>query len=213
MSDGEGGLRARKKRATENAIERAAVSLALEQGHTKVTVGEICARADVSRSTFFNYMGTRETALFGRSLHLLPALHAHMIMDVDPSAPLTTAVFRLIIASIGHAQINAEVAAGRNQLLLEQPDTQAQILAPFLTLTAELTAFLTPWLIARPERRRLPDPETSAMREASLTVLVAISAFQAMISDMSGVEDVEATEAAFVDSVAKFARLAGETDG
>lgn len=204
-------LRARKKRDTENAIEIAAVELALERGHAKVTVADICTRADVSRSTFFNYMSSRETALFGRSLHLLPAEQAAVIIEMSADVPLTTAVFRLIIASIGHAQINAVVADGRNRMLLEQPDTQAAILAPFLSLTTELTAFLVPWLAAHPERRRLADTDTSIMREASLTVLVAVSAFQSLISDTTGTGDVEATEAAFRDSVRKLALLAEES--
>ncbi|MDR6199979.1 AcrR family transcriptional regulator [Microbacterium sp. SORGH_AS428] len=204
-------LRARKKRDTENAIEIAAVELALERGHANVTVADICKRADVSRSTFFNYMSSRETALFGRSLHLLPVEQAGLIIEMSADVPLTTAVFRLIIASIGHAQINAVVAEGRNRMLLEQPDTQAAILAPFLSLTTELTAFLVPWLAAHPERRRLADANTSIMREASLTVLVAVSAFQSLISDTTGTGDVEATEAAFRDSVRKLALLADES--
>jgi len=204
-------LRARKKRETENAIEIAAVELALERGHSAVTVADICTRADVSRSTFFNYMSSRETALFGRSLHLLPAEHAAVILEASADVPLTTAVFRLIIGSIGHAQINAVVAEGRNRMLLEQPETQAMILAPFLSLTTELTAFLVPWLAAHPERRRLAEDGTSIVREASLTVLVAVSAFQSLISDTTGTGDVEATEAAFRDSVRKLALLAAET--
>lgn len=206
-------LRARKKRETENTIEVAAVELALERGHSAVTVADICARANVSRSTFFNYMSSREAALFGRSLHLLPAEHAAVILEMSADVPLTTAVFRLIIASIGHAQINAVVAEGRNRMLLEQPDTQAMILAPFLSLATELTAFLAPWLAAHPARRRLAEDDTSTVREASLTVLVAISAFQSLISDTTGAGDVEATEAAFRDSVRKLALLADETSG
>jgi len=193
-------LRARKKRETENAIEIAAVELALERGHAAVTVADICKRADVSRSTFFNYMSSRETALFGRSLHLLPADQAAVIIEMSADVPLTTAVFRLIIASIGHAQINAVVAAGRNRMLLEQPDTQAAILAPFLSLTTELTAFLAPWLAAHPERRRLADDDTSIVREASLTVLVTVTTSPSAVAETASVMTVPYEKVALAGS-------------
>lgn len=198
-------LRARHKRATENAIERAAVELALAQGHTAVTVTAICARADVSRSTFFNYMPSREAALFGRPLHLVPDAEAAAILAASADVPLTTALFRVIVASIGHARINAEVAAGRNRLLAEQPETQALILAPFLSLTTELTAFLAAWLGEHPARRRLGGIRLP--REASLTVTATVGAFQALIADVSGEGDVEATEAVFTECVAALARI------
>ena len=46
----EEGLRERKKRQTENAIEIAAVRIALRDGFAQVTVREICALAEISRA-------------------------------------------------------------------------------------------------------------------------------------------------------------------
>ncbi|TFC40962.1 TetR family transcriptional regulator [Cryobacterium sp. TMT1-21] len=59
------GLRARKRAATQSALERAAVSLALEHGYDNVTVDMICEAAMVSPRTFFNYFGTKEGAFLG----------------------------------------------------------------------------------------------------------------------------------------------------
>ena len=59
------GLRARKRAATQSALERAAISLALEHGYDSVTVDMICEAAMVSPRTFFNYFGTKEGAFVG----------------------------------------------------------------------------------------------------------------------------------------------------
>ena len=60
------GLRERKKRERGQALRRAALELALENGYSNVTVEDICARCNVSRRTFFNYFNSKEEALLGR---------------------------------------------------------------------------------------------------------------------------------------------------
>lgn len=62
-----GGLRARKRAATQAALERAAIALALEHGYENVTVDAICEAAMVSPRTFFNYFGTKEAVFLGAS--------------------------------------------------------------------------------------------------------------------------------------------------
>lgn len=202
------GLRARRKRAVENAIELAAVELAVARGHRAVTVADICARADVSRSTFFNYMATREAAIFGRPVHLAPAEEISRFLD-DTSVPLTTAMYRAIFASIGHIAVNAGVATGRTRLMELEPDTAPMVMAPFLSLTTELTAALTPWLARHPERRQLPG--IPLPREASLMVLLTVSAMHALISEVSGTGDIHTTEEMFTDALAAIAHLAANS--
>ncbi len=59
------GLRERKRATTRATLERIAIELALEQGYERATVEAICAASMVSRRTFFNYFGTKESAFIG----------------------------------------------------------------------------------------------------------------------------------------------------
>jgi AcrR family transcriptional regulator len=62
-------LRERKKRETRERIREAAIELADAKGIAETTVEEICAAADVSVRTFFNYYPSKNAAILG-----LPAL-------------------------------------------------------------------------------------------------------------------------------------------
>ncbi|MBB2994316.1 TetR family transcriptional regulator [Paeniglutamicibacter cryotolerans] len=61
------GLRARKRAATERSIATVALEMALERGYEKVTVDMICETSMVSQRTFFNYFGSTEGVILGKS--------------------------------------------------------------------------------------------------------------------------------------------------
>lgn len=200
------GLRERKKRATTNSIERAGVHLALEKGYENVTVAEICERADVSRSTFFNHMPTREAAMFGRPITLANEDAVEAALEDSRGVPITTALMRIIFLSIGHSLVNPEVAAARLKLAKEQPATELLIAAPITALIFELARFLAGWFERHPDRRTLP--ALTAAREAQYLVLLTGTAFRSMIADVSGTEDTVISEAAFESAIDEIVALA-----
>lgn len=61
------GLRYRKKLKARMAVERAALELVIERGYDGVTVEDICARAEISKKTFFNYFSSKAMAITGRT--------------------------------------------------------------------------------------------------------------------------------------------------
>lgn len=186
-----GGLRARKKRETENAIENAAVDLALEVGFDATTVEAICERADISRSTFFNYFPTRETAITGRVVECLRGEEADQILDTH-APELARGMLALVLASIGHAHINSDVARKRAQLSAEQPETIARSTGSLLAIGAQLIEVGAGWLVRRPECARLPgDP----VREAIIAAGLCHAAFSSIMFDAaSNLGDLEVND-------------------
>lgn len=195
------GLRERKRRATENAIELAAVELAIEKGFAEVTVAEICERAKISRSTFFNYMPNRDAAIMGRPIALVPRELAFALLDGSESnVPL--GLLRITVASIGHNGVNAPVAAGRRRLAIEQPDAARLQHATLGDLRAALLGLTVEWLGARPERRALPD--IAVQREALLLVGIAGTAAEVLIEEWASADgELQISEQSFHTAIAE----------
>jgi len=63
VSTDDGGMRARKKLATREALSAAALRLALEHGPQNVRVDDIAEAAGVSPRTYNNYFSSREQAI------------------------------------------------------------------------------------------------------------------------------------------------------
>lgn len=59
------GLRERKRQQTRSRIVDSATTLVEKHGFDNVTIEEICADAEISKRTFFNYMESKDEAVLG----------------------------------------------------------------------------------------------------------------------------------------------------
>jgi AcrR family transcriptional regulator len=190
------GLRIRKKRATENAIEVSAVSLALEHGIENVTVEMICEQADISRSTFFNYFAGRDYAIVGRAVEPLQGEEATAVL-ASAAGDLVRGAIRLVFASIGHQHVNSEVARKRAQLSAEQPAALQLASGILVEGSMKLIPVIAGWLAEHPEHAKLADP----VQEATFAVGLAHAALGALISAMAQQDGDIAAGDAHVDDV------------
>ncbi len=162
-----GRLREARRRATEIIIEEAAVTLALEHGHERVTIDAICQASGISRSTFFNYYSSRESALFGRGA--APPAHEEAFAIMDAHAPdLLRGIFALGAASVGQPTPSADVAAARERLFETQPTARRYILDVISDVQTMVIDQVSAYLAAHPELCALA-PERHA-DEAMLAV-------------------------------------------
>ncbi|MEV8337174.1 TetR family transcriptional regulator [Leucobacter sp. NPDC077196] len=199
------GLRARKRRRTENAIESSAVRLALELGVENVTVDAICESADISRSTFFNYFPSRDDAIVGRAIDIPDGEAAFAVLDSTPD-DLPLGLFRLLFAAIGHRSVNADVARERMRLVAEQYEAGRLMMISILESGHQLGAVAVAWLRAHPEHAKLDSPE----RESTLALALVHGTMTAQITAWSsGSGDVSADESDFLCVAADFRRLLG----
>ena len=199
------GLRARKRRATENAIETSAVRLALDLGVENVTVEAICERADISRSTFFNYFSSRDYAIVGRAISIPEGSEALSVLDSSPDN-LTLGLFRLLFAAIGHSHVNGEVARLRAELMAQQPDAVRLTIASLLESSIPLVTTGVLWLHQHPEHAKLDSPEL----EATLAVNLVHGVITARMTEwMTSPDDVTADESDFSRVMEQVRRLIG----
>lgn len=184
------GLRARKRRATENAIELSAVKLSLEKGVENVTVEEICEMADISRSTFFNYFAARDYAIVGRAVDLPDDATSFAILD-SAAGDLPRGIFRLMFAGMGHSNVNSDVARLRQQLVEVQPLATRMLLSTLMESTYRLTGIAIAWLMMHPEHAKTADP----VREVSMSVSLVTGVIVVQMGKWAAaVGDIEATE-------------------
>jgi AcrR family transcriptional regulator len=98
--DGRVSLRERKKLATRQALEEAALRLFAEKGFDQVTVGEIAASVGVSSRTFFRYFGSKEEVVLEPRLELHRFVRA-TLAGRPPDEPVLDAL-RFALESLAH---------------------------------------------------------------------------------------------------------------
>ena len=115
------GLRERKRAATQERIERVAISLALERGFENVTVDMICEASMVSQRTFFNYFGSKEGVIVGAA----PAMPSdeHLVTFTHATGSNLLADFlTLITSSLLEREPDAALFNARRTLIMRTPE-------------------------------------------------------------------------------------------
>jgi len=100
VTDGELGLRERKRIATRRAIQLAALQLASDRGFDRVTIDEISHAANVSPRTFFNYFPSKESAIIGELPELPDEASIERFISAGPDEPILDGISVLLIAAI-----------------------------------------------------------------------------------------------------------------
>ena len=107
------GRRERKKLATRQALQDAALRLVAERGLDQVTVEDISEAADVATRTFFNYFSSKEEALLGNAPEKAATVH-RLVADRPATESPLEAVYQVL------RELTLQRAQRREELLLRQ---------------------------------------------------------------------------------------------
>jgi AcrR family transcriptional regulator len=193
MAEPATGLRERKKRATRDALARAALELFVERGYHETTLAEIAEVAGVSTRTIFAYFPSKEDILFATMQTMRDAL-AQALADRPAGTDALTALQEFILSS-AHEKTELDYRLG--QVIAADPTLSSHKRARIAEFQEVLAAAIADDLGVGPDDLR---PQVAA---ASLT-----AAFEVLERQDRGHSTVPTHEeiAAAIDPVISFVR-------
>ncbi|UVE95683.1 TetR/AcrR family transcriptional regulator [Dietzia sp. B32] len=170
-------LRDRKRRATMVAIENAATALVLENGYDAVTVDQICAAAEVSKRTFFNYVPSKEAAVIGTTPEDVPESSRADFLD-RPDRDVLDALLRLYLAAFAATRTadkdqTATLAQRRRAIFRAEPELAAARMTASSRFQLRLADLVTTHLDRHPSLRRLVGATVEAEARACVALVAA----------------------------------------
>ncbi|WP_019855550.1 TetR/AcrR family transcriptional regulator [Actinopolyspora mortivallis] len=167
-----GGLRERKKRATRQALQRSAVTLFREHGPNAVTVEDICAHAEVSPRTFFNYFTSKEEVLVPWAPETITNTSGRVVSRPTEEDPLSSA--QAVLGEALDTAMSGEVWRDQALVLRDHPELFERVVTSFRALESSLVEGL-----ARKTDTSTEDPYVRLVGASAITALrVAVRTWQ-----------------------------------
>lgn len=159
----ESGPRRRGVTATRDAIEQAAVDLALEHGYEDVTVDMICRVAGVSQRTFFNHFKTKDAALLGAEA---PSIDERAAREfIVSNGPLLAEATRLVRIEPGDIPADPARIARRLHAIAGHPVLMARQMERLAAIEGELRQIIELRLRQQAQRVGADEAELAELPE------------------------------------------------
>ena len=168
------GLRADKKRKVRLDIERAALTLVLERGFDGVTVEDVCAAAEISKKTFFNYFPSKASAVLGAYVPFPSAEELTSILEERADEQYLDVLVDVLGTRMGPGD-DPEVARLRVQAFKAMPTLFFQGQREHGSIHRVVTQAVCAYLLEHPERRLMAnlEPAREALVASSCATNVA----------------------------------------
>ena len=135
------GLRERKKLRTEADLRAATLRLAVDRGFDHITIDDIAAEAEVSKTTFYRYFDSKEDALLGNQAEKTSRL-AEALAERPESEPLLTAVRNAVMGFINSYEHDRETSLAIGRVTRSTPSLGARNLEHQALWEATLATFV-----------------------------------------------------------------------
>ncbi len=149
-------LRYRKKLKARKGAERAALELVIERGYDGVTVEDICARAEISKKTFFNYFPSKAAAITGRVDPFPDDVHLVEILEEYADACYIDVLVDVVGADF-MVGVDEQIVSLRREALRSMPQLFFQGQRDLLVVQRSIGASLRTYLADHPHYRLMPD--------------------------------------------------------
>jgi AcrR family transcriptional regulator len=159
------GLRERKRLRTERELKEATLRLALERGWDHVTIDDIAAEAEVSKTTFYRYFDSKEDALLGNPAEKTAGI-VEALAERPATEPTLTAVRTAIIGVINSYEHDRETSLAIGRVIRSTP----ALIARNLEHQAVWEAMLADFVRGRLEADQEPDAELRSRVVAAIVV-------------------------------------------
>lgn len=208
-------LREQKRRATLAAIEEHATKLVAESGYQHVTVEDICAAANISRRTFFNYIESKEEAVFGSFPVLDDAAAAAFLEHTydDLTAELLELSYHTFLGRMARSDESATILRRRKAIMRSHPEFSASRMAAFTLIHDGLVRTAACYLEQHEEARRLPHLapiDEARIHVSTVHAVIQIGVKQWMSDPTARISDLHENCITALENFRSLARSTGE---
>ena len=162
------GLRDRKKSRTKADLTEAALRLFKERGFRATSVDDIAAEANVSRSTFFRYFGSKEGVLFSRGDEVAQLVVSSLVARPPEESPVEAFEEALVdVARLMEAAADRDAARAFDETMRSDPMLRAK----GYIQTDRWTRIIADCFA----RRRSPDGEVEGADRLAAATCVAVA--------------------------------------
>ena len=175
------GLRYRKKLKARLSVERAALELVIERGYDGVTVEDICARAEISKKTFFNYFPSKAAAIMGR-LDSFPDDERLVRILEEHSEACYLDVLVGVVGTGAASGVDEGIVNLRREALRSMPQLFFQGQRDILAIQRSMADALRAHLAECPERRMLTDRSVEEEALVASSTAIGLARTRSMLT-------------------------------
>ncbi|MBV7295712.1 TetR/AcrR family transcriptional regulator [Corynebacterium sp. TAE3-ERU12] len=172
------GRRELNRRRTRRTIEDAALNLMAEHGFDAVTLDDVCAAANISRRTFFNYFDTKDEVVLRPGITSFSDADAEAFIAARPSDPVRHLLLTIEAVLTNPdpedddladpMQRHRELHRLRREVVRSDSRLLGLVIANQSDSLARMQQALTTLFTNAPDTRRLPD--IAVEEEAAISV-------------------------------------------